>query len=93
MVSSTGALSLEQVPDRMVVIGAGVIGLELVSGRGGGGGGGGGEGSKEENSWEIRTGRERERRRRRKKNVAFFWDDLPTVGICLESSRVKGHCY
>ena len=29
--SSTGALSLEQVPERMVVIGAGVIGLELVS--------------------------------------------------------------
>ena len=31
MISSTGALSLEQVPGRMVVIGAGVIGLELVS--------------------------------------------------------------
>ncbi|CAI2931826.1 dihydrolipoyl dehydrogenase [Aminobacter niigataensis] len=29
IVSSTGALSLETVPDRMVVIGAGVIGLEL----------------------------------------------------------------
>ena len=29
--SSTGALSLESVPERMVVIGAGVIGLELVS--------------------------------------------------------------
>ena len=98
MVSSTGALSLEQVPDRMVVIGAGVIGLELVSGRGRKGRWGGGEkkrreqGRKGENSWERRTGRERERRRRRKKNVAFFWDDLPTVGICLESSRVKGHC-
>ena len=30
VVSSTGALSLERVPERMVVIGAGVIGLELV---------------------------------------------------------------
>ena len=30
VVSSTGALSLESVPERMVVIGAGVIGLELV---------------------------------------------------------------
>ena len=30
MISSTGALSLEKVPERMVVIGAGVIGLELV---------------------------------------------------------------
>ena len=41
MVSSTGALSLEQVPDRMVVIGAGVIGLELVRwGRGRKGSGG-----------------------------------------------------
>ena len=29
--SSTGALSLEKVPERMIVIGAGVIGLELVS--------------------------------------------------------------
>lgn len=28
--SSTGALSLERVPERMIVIGAGVIGLELV---------------------------------------------------------------
>ena len=28
--SSTGALSLESVPQRMIVIGAGVIGLELV---------------------------------------------------------------
>ena len=35
MISSTGALSLEQVPGRMVVIGAGVIGLELVSWSGG----------------------------------------------------------
>lgn len=31
MVSSTGALSLETVPERMVLIGAGVIGLELGS--------------------------------------------------------------
>lgn len=31
IVSSTGALSLKQVPKKMVVIGAGVIGLELVS--------------------------------------------------------------
>uniref|UniRef100_A0A6B2EEV3 Dihydrolipoyl dehydrogenase n=1 Tax=Phlebotomus kandelakii TaxID=1109342 RepID=A0A6B2EEV3_9DIPT len=31
VVSSTGALSLESVPDRMVLIGAGVIGLELGS--------------------------------------------------------------
>lgn len=31
IVSSTGALSLAQVPKKMVVIGAGVIGLELVS--------------------------------------------------------------
>ncbi len=31
IVSSTGALALEEVPDRMVVIGAGVIGLELGS--------------------------------------------------------------
>ncbi len=31
IVSSTGALTLEKVPDRMVVIGAGVIGLELGS--------------------------------------------------------------
>ena len=30
VVSSTGALSLTSVPERMVVIGAGVIGLELV---------------------------------------------------------------
>ena len=30
VISSTGALSLETVPKRMVVIGAGVIGLELV---------------------------------------------------------------
>ena len=27
-----------------------------------------------------------------KKECHIFWDDLPTVGICLESSRVKGHC-
>ena len=31
MVSSTGALSLKEVPKKMVVIGAGVIGVELVS--------------------------------------------------------------
>lgn len=31
IVSSTGALSLKQVPKKMIVIGAGVIGLELVS--------------------------------------------------------------
>lgn len=31
IVSSTGALSLKEVPKRLVVIGAGVIGLELVS--------------------------------------------------------------
>lgn len=30
IVSSTGALSLKQVPKKLVVIGAGVIGLELV---------------------------------------------------------------
>jgi hypothetical protein len=30
IVSSTGALSLDKVPPRMVLIGAGVIGLELV---------------------------------------------------------------
>lgn len=29
--SSTGALSLKKVPEKMVVIGAGVIGVELVS--------------------------------------------------------------
>jgi len=29
-VSSTGALSLKKVPEKMVVIGAGVIGVELV---------------------------------------------------------------
>ena len=28
--SSTGALSLKKVPERMLIIGAGVIGLELV---------------------------------------------------------------
>lgn len=31
IISSTGALSLESVPPRLVVIGAGVIGLELVN--------------------------------------------------------------
>lgn len=31
MVSSTGALALKKVPESMVVIGGGVIGLELVS--------------------------------------------------------------
>ena len=31
IVSSTGALSLDKVPEHMVLIGAGVIGLELVS--------------------------------------------------------------
>ena len=31
VVSSTGALSLKEVPKRMVVIGAGVIGVELGS--------------------------------------------------------------
>ena len=31
IVSSTGALSLSAIPERMVVIGGGVIGLELVS--------------------------------------------------------------
>jgi pyruvate/2-oxoglutarate dehydrogenase complex dihydrolipoamide dehydrogenase (E3) component len=30
VVSSTGALSLKKVPEKMIVIGAGVIGLELV---------------------------------------------------------------
>ncbi len=30
-VSSTGALSLSKVPERMIVIGAGVIGLEMAS--------------------------------------------------------------
>lgn len=30
MVSSTGALSLKKVPESMIVIGAGVIGVELV---------------------------------------------------------------
>ena len=30
VVSSTGALSLTKVPQRMIVIGAGVIGVELV---------------------------------------------------------------
>lgn len=29
--SSTGALSLKKVPEEMIVIGAGVIGVELVS--------------------------------------------------------------
>ena len=31
VVSSTGALSLKKVPEKMIVIGAGVIGVELVS--------------------------------------------------------------
>ena len=31
VVSSTGALSLKKVPGEMIVIGAGVIGVELVS--------------------------------------------------------------
>lgn len=31
IVSSTGALSLEKVPEKLVLIGAGVIGLELAS--------------------------------------------------------------
>lgn len=31
IVSSTGALSLESVPERLILIGAGVIGLELGS--------------------------------------------------------------
>jgi dihydrolipoamide dehydrogenase len=31
IVTSTGALSLEKVPEKMLVIGGGVIGLELVS--------------------------------------------------------------
>lgn len=31
VVSSTGALSLKKVPEEMIVIGAGVIGVELVS--------------------------------------------------------------
>lgn len=31
MVSSTGALALEAVPERLILIGAGVIGLELGS--------------------------------------------------------------
>ena len=31
VVSSTGALSLKSVPERMVVIGAGIIGMEMVS--------------------------------------------------------------
>lgn len=31
VVSSTGALSLKSVPEEMIVIGAGVIGVELVS--------------------------------------------------------------
>ncbi len=30
IVSSTGALSLTRVPEKMIVIGAGVIGVELV---------------------------------------------------------------
>ena len=31
IISSTGALSLQKVPDHMILIGAGVIGVELVS--------------------------------------------------------------
>ncbi len=31
VVSSTGALSLKEVPGKMLVIGAGIIGMELVS--------------------------------------------------------------
>ena len=31
IVSSTGALSLKQVPEKMIIIGAGVIGVELGS--------------------------------------------------------------
>lgn len=31
IVSSTGALDLKEVPKRLIVIGAGVIGVELVS--------------------------------------------------------------
>ena len=31
IVSSTGALSLAKVPEKLILIGAGVIGLELVS--------------------------------------------------------------
>lgn len=31
VVSSTGALSLKSVPEELIVIGAGVIGVELVS--------------------------------------------------------------
>lgn len=31
IVSSTGALSLKSLPEKMIIIGAGVIGLELVS--------------------------------------------------------------
>ena len=31
IVSSTGALSLKEVPEKMIIIGAGVIGVELVS--------------------------------------------------------------
>lgn len=31
IVSSTGALALKEVPKRLIVIGAGVIGVELVS--------------------------------------------------------------
>ena len=55
------------------------------------------QGRKGEDSWERKTGREGERERRsveEEKEIKgyHFWDDLPTVGICLESSRVKGHC-
>jgi len=31
IISSTGALSLNRVPEKMILIGAGVIGVELVS--------------------------------------------------------------
>ena len=84
MVSSTGALSLEEVPDRMVVIGAGVIGLELVSQRrevvvrevGRGEKKRREQGRKGEDSWERKTGgREREgqsvEEEKEKKDVTF----------------------
>jgi len=103
-VSSTGALSLEEVPDRMVVIGAGVIGLELVSQRREvvvrevGGRRKEEEGTREERrgqlgkkDWGKREGGTECGRGEGEKGC-HFWDDLPTVGICLESSRVKGHC-
>ena len=106
--SSTGALSLEQVPERMVVIGAGVIGLELVSWRGGEGEGvrevrekEGEEKTTGKRKGEVRKERQGERKEGRQgrsveegkegKKEVVFWDDLPTVGLSLESSRVKGH--